>query len=83
VLYADKADVTEEIVRLRSHFDQFLLSLKAKKTQVGRTLEFLAQEILRELTTLSSKASDTEMVQQAVEMKSELDKIREQVQNIE
>src|SRR3989338_306787 len=83
VLYADKADVTEEIVRLRSHFDQFLLSLKAKKTQVGRTLEFLAQEILRELTTLSSKASDTEMEQQAVEMKSELDKIREQVQNIE
>ncbi len=83
VLYADKVDVNEEIVRLRSHFDQFASYLKSKEKSTGRTLEFLTQEIHRELNTLSSKVAECDLIHKAVQMKNELGKMREQVQNIE
>ena len=79
---ADKADVTEEIVRLYSHieqFDQFL----ARDEPVGRRLDFLLQEFLREVNTLTSKISNSAIAHLGVEMKNEIEKLREQVQNIE
>jgi uncharacterized protein (TIGR00255 family) len=79
---ADRSDITEEIVRARSHLKQFrdyLLSDDA----VGRRLDFLIQEINREVNTLGVKSSDTAISQIAVEMKAELEKLREQVQNVE
>ena len=83
VLFADKVDVNEEIVRLNSHFDQVEIYLKGKEKSVGRTLEFLTQEMHRELNTLSAKVADSDLVHKVVGMKNELGKIREQVQNIE
>jgi uncharacterized protein (TIGR00255 family) len=79
---ADRSDITEEIVRARSHLKQFrdyLLSDDA----VGRRLDFLIQEINREVNTLGVKSSDTAISQIVVEMKAELEKLREQVQNVE
>lgn len=81
-VYADRCDVTEELTRLDSHLAQFESSLKGKDT-VGRQLDFLLQEMGREVNTLGSKASDAEISTHVVYMKSELEKIREQVQNIE
>lgn len=83
VLFADKVDVNEEIVRLKSHFEQVEGYLKGDKKSVGRTLEFLTQEMHRELNTLSSKITDSDLVHKVVLMKNELGKMREQVQNIE
>ena len=83
VLFADKIDITEEIVRLKSHFDQFFSYLKSKEQSIGRTLDFLCQEIYREINTIGSKAQEGQISFFVVEMKSELDKIKEQVQNIE
>lgn len=83
VLFADKVDVNEEIVRLNSHFDQVESYLKGEEKSVGRTLEFLTQEMHRELNTLSAKVADSDLVHKIVGMKNELGKIREQVQNIE
>ena len=80
-LLADKYDVTEETVRLRSHLDQFRAAL-ALDEPVGRRLNFLAQEIGREVNTVGSKANDAEITTLAVSMKEELEKIREQVQNV-
>ena len=79
---AERSDITEEIVRIRSHLIQFrdLLDLPEP---AGRKMEFLLQEINREANTLSSKASDSGIAQVAVGIKSELEKIREQVQNVE
>ncbi len=82
VVFADRCDVTEEIVRLKSHFEQFALILKSDEGSVGRTLEFLTQEIQRELSTLSAKISDASLVHIALEMKNELGKMREQIRNI-
>jgi uncharacterized protein (TIGR00255 family) len=82
-LFAEKVDVTEELTRLRSHFKQFYALLKSDEKSIGRTLDFLTQEINREINTLGSKALDAEISAVVVEMKSELEKIREQVQNIE
>jgi len=82
-ILADKADVTEEIVRLRSHLRQFAAFLEDGATAIGRKLDFLVQELLREVNTLASKITDAAIAQQAVELKSELEKIREQIQNIE
>lgn len=79
---ADKTDVTEEIVRLRSHIQQFNLFLD-ENGGVGRKLDFLIQEFLREVNTLASKISDASIAHLTVELKSELEKMREQVQNIE
>ncbi|MDT0631523.1 YicC/YloC family endoribonuclease [Rubrivirga litoralis] len=81
VLLADRLDVTEEAVRLRSHLGQFREAL-ALDEPVGRRLNFLAQEIGREVNTVGSKANDAELTRLAVAMKEEVEKIREQVQNV-
>ncbi len=81
-LFADRCDVSEEMVRLASHFDQFE-TLCAQDEPVGRPLDFLCQEIFRELNTTGSKANDATLAQLVVTAKTELEKIREQVQNIE
>lgn len=81
-LFADRSDVSEEVVRLRSHREK-VLELLAEGGVVGRKLDFLLQEMNREVNTIGSKASDTEIGRAVVEMKAELEKIREQAQNIE
>lgn len=81
-LMADKSDVTEEITRLDSHMAQFR-SFLASDEPVGRRLDFLLQEFLREVNTLSSKISSASIAHLGVEMKNEIEKLREQVQNIE
>lgn len=81
-IMADKADVTEEIVRLNSHVDQFRGFMESDES-VGRRLDFLLQEFLREVNTLSSKISSSAIAHLGVEMKNEIEKLREQVQNIE
>lgn len=82
VLFADRSDITEEVTRLQSHFQQFADCLKAKEP-VGRTLDFLAQEINREINTIGSKANDAVIAREVVTMKTELERFREQVQNVE
>ena len=79
---ADKTDVTEEIVRLRCHISQFKLFL-GEESGIGRKLDFLIQEFLREVNTLASKINDAAVAHLTVDLKSELEKMREQVQNIE
>lgn len=81
-LFADKIAVTEEIVRLRSHVSQ-LRDMLNKGGAIGRKLDFLVQEFNREANTIGSKANDVEMAQLVVDLKAEIEKIREQVQNIE
>ncbi len=81
-IMADKTDVTEELVRLRSHTQQFETFL-AENGSVGRKLDFLIQEFLREVNTLASKINDADIAHLTVELKGELEKMREQVQNIE
>ena len=81
-IMADKSDVSEEITRLRSHINQFH-SFLALDEAVGRRLDFLLQEFLREVNTLCSMISHAEIAQLGVEMKNEIEKLREQVQNIE
>ena len=81
-LFADRSNIDEELVRLKSHFDQFINILQ-EKGAFGRKLDFLIQEINREVNTIGSKANDLEITKIIVEMKSELEKVREQVQNIE
>lgn len=82
-IYADKADITEELVRLESHFRQFRQIMQEAQKPVGRKLDFLIQEIHRETNTIGSKVNSTEISQLVVDMKSEIEKLREQVQNIE
>jgi uncharacterized protein (TIGR00255 family) len=81
-ILADKSDVTEEMVRLKSHINQFQGLLQVSEP-VGRKLDFLIQEFLREVNTLASKINDASIAHKAVVLKSELEKMREQVQNIE
>jgi uncharacterized protein (TIGR00255 family) len=81
-LIADRSDVTEELVRLASHFDQFAALLR-DAAPVGRRLEFLLQEMSREANTLGSKSQDVKLSHLVVDIKSQLEKIREQVQNVE
>jgi uncharacterized protein (TIGR00255 family) len=81
-IWADKADVTEELARLRAHLAEFTLALD-KGGPVGRALDFLIQELNREVNTVGSKADDLELSQAALAAKSVLEKIREQVQNLE
>ncbi|MGW8287066.1 MAG: YicC/YloC family endoribonuclease [Desulfobulbales bacterium] len=78
----DKTDVSEEIVRLRSHVEQFKGFLRLDEP-IGRRLDFLVQEFLREVNTIASKISDAETAHVSVSMKNDLEKIREQVQNLE
>ncbi len=82
VFFADKSDITEELTRLRSHLDQFLGHF-GKDEPVGRTLDFLLQELSRETNTIGNKANFLAISQIVVGMKTELEKLREQVQNIE
>lgn len=82
VYFADRSDITEEITRLKSHFKQFEDCRKSTEP-VGRTLDFLAQEINREINTIGSKANDSVISRSVVTLKAELEKFREQVQNLE
>jgi uncharacterized protein (TIGR00255 family) len=81
-IFADRCDITEELVRARSHLEQFRSYLSSEDA-VGRRLDFLLQEINREITTMSAKASDSTISARGVEIKAELEKVREQVQNVE
>ncbi len=81
-LFSDRCDVSEEMTRLDSHLDQFC-KMCEKDESLGRSLDFLCQEIFRELNTTGSKANDAELAQVVVSAKTELEKIREQVQNVE
>lgn len=81
-IMAEKSDITEEIVRFRSHIDQFVDMLQSEEA-VGRKLDFLIQEMGREVNTIGSKSSDVEISRNVIEIKSELARIREQVQNLE
>lgn len=81
-LFADRCDITEELTRLRSHFRKFD-SYFENSGPVGRSMDFLCQEINREFNTIGSKANDATLAQIVVNAKTELEKIREQVQNIE
>lgn len=87
IIYADRADITEEITRLRSHIEQMQELVKGKKERkeeaIGRTLEFLLQEMVREINTTSAKSQDLEIINDVIFIKREIEKIREQVQNIE
>jgi uncharacterized protein (TIGR00255 family) len=80
--FADKADISEEIARLESHVSQFKEILKGDEP-LGRKLDFLLQEMNREVNTIGSKANDSRIAREVVEMKSLLEKVKEQVQNIE
>jgi uncharacterized protein (TIGR00255 family) len=82
VLFADRSDVSEELTRLSSHFDQFVDCLESQEP-VGRKLDFLVQEMYREINTIGSKANDATMARHVVEMKAELERFREQAQNVE
>lgn len=80
--FADRCDISEELTRLQSHFEQFDSFVKATKP-VGRTLDFLSQEMNREINTIGSKANDASISKEVVTVKAELEKFREQVQNVE
>lgn len=82
-LYADKINYTEENIRLKSHFQQFRNMILNAKEPIGRKLDFLLQEMNREVNTTASKANSAEVTPLILEMKSEIEKLREQVQNIE
>jgi uncharacterized protein (TIGR00255 family) len=81
-LFADRCDITEELTRLKSHIVQFRQFLEAPEA-VGRSLDFLSQEFFREINTIGSKANDVEITRRVVAFKTELERIREQVQNVE
>ena len=81
-IFADRCDITEELTRLDSHCQQFGALMKGKES-VGRQLDFLLQEMGREVNTIGSKGNDAEISKFVVQLKGELEKIREQVQNVE
>ena len=81
-LYADRVNIDEEIVRIRSHLGQLMDAVRSEEA-VGRKMDFLIQEINREVNTIGSKAADVQVAGLVVELKSELEKIREQIQNVE
>ena len=81
-LFADRSDISEEIVRLRSHLQQYEAALLMSESS-GRKLEFIAQEMGREINTIGSKANDGEISRLVVEIKTALERIREQIQNVE
>jgi uncharacterized protein (TIGR00255 family) len=82
VYFADRSDISEELTRLQSHFQQFDDCVKSREP-VGRTLDFLAQEMNREINTIGSKANDSLISREVVTLKAELEKFREQAQNVE
>lgn len=81
-ILAEKSDITEEVVRLESHIGQFM-ELLAGEEAIGRKVDFLIQEMNREINTIGSKSGDAETARQVIEIKSELAKVREQIQNVE
>ena len=81
-IFADKVDISEEISRFRSHLDQFDGAMATEKA-CGKKLDFLTQEMFRETNTIGSKANDFAIAQEVIGMKSSIERIREQVQNIE
>jgi len=81
-LFADRCDVTEELTRLKSHFDQFAALLKSEG-EIGRKSEFLLQEIGREVNTIGSKANDLTISRAVIDLKNELERVREQMANVE
>ena len=81
-LFADRCDVSEEITRLRSHFDQFTVLLKSEG-EIGRKAEFILQEVGREVNTIGSKANDLTIARAVIELKNELERVREQMANVE
>lgn len=83
VLLADRVDVSEELTRMRAHLDHFAAELESGGGSVGRKLTFLLQELGREANTIGSKASDSEVQKAAIEIKAELEKMREQAENVE
>jgi uncharacterized protein (TIGR00255 family) len=82
VFFADRSDISEELTRLKSHLDQFLSHFH-RREPVGRMLDFLLQELFREINTIGNKANFLAISQIVVVVKTELEKLREQVQNIE
>ena len=82
-LYADKMNVTEEIVRLYSHIEQLNEFLQEDSVEIGKKIDFLLQEMNREINTVGSKSQKSEIISLVVDIKSEIEKIREQIQNIE
>ena len=81
-IFAERSDISEEIVRLRSHLVQFDLIMNDKENS-GRKLEFLTQEMHREINTIGSKASDAEIALHVIEIKALIERIREMIQNVE
>lgn len=81
-IFADRCDISEELTRIRSHMEQFRLLFEATDP-VGRQMDFLVQELNREVNTMGSKSNDAELTRTVVALKAELEKVREQVQNIE
>lgn len=81
-LFADRCDVTEELTRLRSHFEQFTTLLRSE-AEIGRKSEFILQEIGREVNTIGSKANDLTISRAVIELKNELERVREQIANVE
>ena len=81
-ILADKSDITEEVARLKSHAEEFRSTL-AKKGPVGRPLDFLVQELAREANTVASKNQDVEIGRKVIDLRSHIDRLREQVQNLE
>lgn len=81
-LFAERSDIAEEITRLASHLQQFKKILRGNEP-AGRPLDFLAQELLREINTIGSKANDLKITQHIVRFKTELERVREQIQNVE
>jgi len=81
-LFADRCDISEELTRLRSHLDQFATLLKVDG-EVGRKAEFLLQEIGREVNTIGSKGNDLAIARHVIELKNELERVREQIANVE
>lgn len=82
-VFAERSDITEELTRLRSHLEQFRQVVTADDGAVGRKLEFILQEMGRETNTIGSKANDLEITRAVIEMKGELESLREQIQNVE
>lgn len=82
-IYAEKLDVSEELTRLKSHINQSMELIDNPTISVGKTLEFLVQEMNREINTVSSKSSDLKISQAVIVVKSELEKIKEQIQNVD
>jgi uncharacterized protein (TIGR00255 family) len=81
-LYAEKVDISEEIIRFKAHLEHFKTTMEMEGS-LGKTLDFIGQELFREVNTIASKAADIEISRKTIEIKTELERIREQLQNVE